>query len=102
MSEAKPLSELRSSSTQAALCIDRSGLCIGSKGEGAIDKSKSGNFATVLSLASRIGSNPLVTIETDSSAYMMKEYDGNTVVMKVALNGARLGADEGDGSDKME
>ena len=80
------------SATHAALCIDASGLCIGSRGEkGAINPLKSGNFATLLSLASRLdnkqvnASTPLVSIETDSSAYIIKEYDGNTVVMKVPV-----------------
>lgn len=71
-----------------ALCIDSYGLCIGKRG-GEIDAGKSGNFAAALSLASRLdtgdgsASMPLLSIETESSAYLVKEYDGNTVVLKV-------------------
>ena len=97
----------------AALCIDASGLCIGSKGEkGAIDSSKSGNFATLISLASHLDkegtANPIVSIETVSSAYLVKEYDGNTVVMKVPTVSDETGAsrnlsgeDEQKSTDKV-
>ena len=85
--------EKGSSMAQAALCIDTSGLCIGSKGTMGmeINESKSGNFAALLSLASRLdtdgnSSPPFVTIETASSAFMIKEYDGNTVVLKVPVH----------------
>mmetsp|Transcript_6205 Transcript_6205/g.9049 ORF Transcript_6205/g.9049 Transcript_6205/m.9049 type:complete len:109 (+) Transcript_6205:65-391(+) len=93
-----------------ALCIDSSGLCVGKRGV-EIDSGKSGNFAAALSLASRLetgdgsASIPLLSIEAESFAYLVKEYDGNTVVLKVPTvvapdtsQGKQSEGDQGGGS----
>eukprot|EP00591_Stephanopyxis_turris_P003837 CAMPEP_0195529748 /NCGR_PEP_ID=MMETSP0794_2-20130614/32387_1 /TAXON_ID=515487 /ORGANISM="Stephanopyxis turris, Strain CCMP 815" /LENGTH=130 /DNA_ID=CAMNT_0040661103 /DNA_START=20 /DNA_END=412 /DNA_ORIENTATION=+ len=74
-----------------ALCIDSSGLCLGSKG--IIDTSRSGVYNTIAKLASQLnngsdgggGEMPLVSIETNMACLLVKEYDGHTVVMRVPV-----------------
>mmetsp|Transcript_14510 Transcript_14510/g.17508 ORF Transcript_14510/g.17508 Transcript_14510/m.17508 type:complete len:142 (+) Transcript_14510:79-504(+) len=73
--------------TSGALCNDPSGLCLGSRG--AIDSSKSGIYTSLVRLAAQIDHGghtndvPLITIETQDSAVLVKEYDGHTVALRV-------------------
>eukprot|EP00560_Eucampia_antarctica_P002048 CAMPEP_0197835460 /NCGR_PEP_ID=MMETSP1437-20131217/25811_1 /TAXON_ID=49252 ORGANISM="Eucampia antarctica, Strain CCMP1452" /NCGR_SAMPLE_ID=MMETSP1437 /ASSEMBLY_ACC=CAM_ASM_001096 /LENGTH=186 /DNA_ID=CAMNT_0043440913 /DNA_START=36 /DNA_END=596 /DNA_ORIENTATION=- len=86
-----------------ALCTDSSGLCLGAKGN--IESSKSGVYATILRLASQLdgcsssaaqsnnssSSNkvPFVSIETDLSNIVIKEYNGaHTVVVRIPTEGS--------------
>jgi len=80
-----------------ALCNDRNGQCLGSRGN--IDASQSGIYTSIAKLASmldsgsNLGSNeqqqqqlaevPLVTIQTDKATLLVKEYGGRTVVFRV-------------------
>jgi hypothetical protein len=87
------------------LCNDRSGLCLSSAG--AIDSSNSGVYTNLVRLATQLqqqgkatDSTPLITIETYSSAIIVKEYDGHAVALKVpsaspteVANGDEAGAD---------
>jgi hypothetical protein len=75
------------------LCNDPSGLCLSSKGE--IDHSNSGVYTNLVRLASQLrqqgeatDSAPLITIETDSSALLVKEYDGHAVALRVPSTSA--------------
>lgn len=70
------------------LCNDPSGLCLASKG--SIDASNSGVYTSLVRLASQLknkgeatDSSPLITIECDTSAILVKEYDGHTVALRV-------------------
>jgi hypothetical protein len=90
------------------LCNDSSGLCLSSKGE--IDSSNSGVYTNLVRLASQLqqqgeatDSAPLITIETDDSALLVKEYDGHAVALRVpstsaaakeASNGEDTGSDD--------
>lgn len=82
-----------------ALCTDSSGLSLGSKGN--IDSSKSGVYATILRLASQLdgcgsiqtsssstNKPPFVSIETDISNVVIKEYGSHTVVVRIPTEGA--------------
>lgn len=69
-----------------ATCNDRNGLCLGSRG--AMDASKSGVFTSLVKLAAQLdpGSDPpLITIETDKAALLVKEYDGHAVALRVPV-----------------
>jgi hypothetical protein len=75
------------------LCNDSSGLCLSSKGE--IDSSNSGVYTNLVRLASQLqqqgeatDSAPLITIETDASALLVKEYDGHAVALRVPSTSA--------------
>mmetsp|Transcript_14109 Transcript_14109/g.29669 ORF Transcript_14109/g.29669 Transcript_14109/m.29669 type:complete len:130 (-) Transcript_14109:212-601(-) len=94
-----------------ALCNDQNGLCLGVRGN--IDASKSGVYTSIAKLAmlldngSQDDSNevPLVSIQTDQAAFLVKEYGGRTVVFRVPAseggNGDQVGeienGDLGDG-----
>lgn len=94
-----------------ALCNDQNGLCLGVRGN--IDASKSGVYTSIAKLAmlldngSQDDSNevPLVSIQTDQAALLVKEYGGRTVVFRVPAseggNGDQVGeienGDLGDG-----
>uniref|UniRef100_A0A6S9CT86 Late endosomal/lysosomal adaptor and MAPK and MTOR activator 5 n=1 Tax=Ditylum brightwellii TaxID=49249 RepID=A0A6S9CT86_9STRA len=70
-----------------ALCNDLSGLCLGARGE--IETSKSGVYTSIARLASQLDSGreggdvPLITIQTNRSALLIKEYYGHAVVLRV-------------------
>ena len=88
-----------------ALCNDQNGLCLGSQGD--IDTSKSGVYTSIAKLASMLDSTvdgssggsaknntnqqqqqqqqevPLVSIQTEKAALLVKEYGGRTVVFRV-------------------
>jgi hypothetical protein len=75
------------------LCNDSVGLCLSSKGE--IDSSNSGVYTNLVRLASQLqqqgeatDSAPLITIETDASALLVKEYDGHAVALRVPITSA--------------
>jgi hypothetical protein len=73
------------------LCNDPSGLCLISKGNMSCGN-ESGVYTSLVRLASQLSPNqqanannapPLVTIETDSTSILVKEYDGHTVAVTV-------------------
>lgn len=69
-----------------AICNDRNGSCLAAKG--AVAASTSGVFTSLTKLASQInpGSDPpLITIETDKAALLVKEYDGHAVALRVPV-----------------
>ncbi|KAL3822249.1 hypothetical protein ACHAXA_005882 [Cyclostephanos tholiformis] len=78
------------------LCNDQNGLCLGFRGD--IDASRSGIYTSIAKLASELdgtvdgsggGDNsndmPLVSIQTEKSALLVKEYGGRTVVFRVPV-----------------
>lgn len=82
-------------SIDGILCNDPSGLCLMSKGT-MKDNEDSGAYTSLARLASQLsflqqqqvtnmsnGESPLITIETDTSRILIKEYDGHAVAMKV-------------------
>lgn len=95
-----------------ALCNDHSGQCLGSRGN--IDASKSGVFTAIAKLASQLdstvdgtGSNlrevPLVSIQTEEAALLVKEYGGRTVVFRVPTDADKAAGDrEQMGDDGAE
>eukprot|EP00581_Thalassiosira_minuscula_P030947 CAMPEP_0183785620 /NCGR_PEP_ID=MMETSP0739-20130205/66595_1 /TAXON_ID=385413 /ORGANISM="Thalassiosira miniscula, Strain CCMP1093" /LENGTH=149 /DNA_ID=CAMNT_0026029627 /DNA_START=84 /DNA_END=533 /DNA_ORIENTATION=- len=75
-----------------ALCNDQNGQCLGSRGN--IDASQSGVYTAIAKLASQLDSTvdgsggnrqevPLVSIQTEKAALLVKEYGGRTVVFRV-------------------
>eukprot|EP00579_Thalassiosira_antarctica_P022370 CAMPEP_0201991098 /NCGR_PEP_ID=MMETSP0904-20121228/93721_1 /ASSEMBLY_ACC=CAM_ASM_000553 /TAXON_ID=420261 /ORGANISM="Thalassiosira antarctica, Strain CCMP982" /LENGTH=126 /DNA_ID=CAMNT_0048545399 /DNA_START=79 /DNA_END=462 /DNA_ORIENTATION=+ len=97
-----------------ALCNDRNGQCLGSRGN--IDASQSGVYTAIAKLASQLDSTvdgsrsnqqevPLVSIQTEKAALLVKEYGGRTVVFRVpteAENSEAAGDVEQVGSDDAE
>lgn len=86
-----------------ALCNDQNGQCLGSRGN--IDVSKSGVFTAIAKLASQLdstvdgsGSNlretPLISIQTEKAALLVKEYGGRTVVFRVPTEAGEAAGDE--------
>lgn len=69
------------------LCNDTSGLCLSS--DGAIESANSGVYTNLVRLAAQLQQGeatdaaPLITIETDSAAVIVKEYHGHAVALKV-------------------
>lgn len=74
------------------LCNDASGLCLSSTG--AIDSSHSGIYTNLVRLAAQLqhgeatDTAPLITIETDQAAILVKEYDGHAVAVRVPSSSA--------------
>eukprot|EP01083_Nonionella_stella_P074036 200612_1 len=76
--------------TAALMCCDQNGLCLKKKGN--IDASHSGTYTAVMRLAAQLDGFPssptsstrglTVSIDTDSSSTIIKQFDGHTVVMK--------------------
>ena len=75
------------------LCNDPTGLCIASKGH--IDTENSGIYTSLMRLAAQLpevknaaaqGASPLITIEYDSHATIVKEYDGHVVAVRVPMS----------------
>ncbi len=75
------------------LCNDQNGLCLGFRGD--IDASRSGIYTSIAKLASLLDSTvdgsggrnnpqdlPIVLIQTEKSALLVKEYGGRTVVFR--------------------
>ncbi len=78
------------------MCNDPNGLCLISKGASMnSDNDGSGVYTSLVRLASQLSPHqrrqenenpqppPLITIETDSTSILVKEYDGHTVALKV-------------------
>jgi hypothetical protein len=83
------------------LCNDPNGLCLVAKGKMMTNdptNSNSGVYTSLVRLASQLqehqpsvnkestthnSSSPLITIETDTTAILVKEYDGHAVAMRV-------------------
>ncbi|KAL3768089.1 hypothetical protein ACHAW5_009146 [Stephanodiscus triporus] len=99
------------------LCNDQNGLCLGFRGD--IDASRSGIYTSIAKLASQLDSTvdgsgggnnpqdvPLVSIQTEKSALLVKEYGGRTVVFRVPNTSVAAGnggeEDEGKGGDDNE
>jgi hypothetical protein len=102
------------------LCNDQNGLCLGFRGD--IDASRSGIYTSIAKLASQLDSTvdgsgggnnpqdvPLVSIQTEKSALLVKEYGGRTVVFRVPTEEDKSDAagnggedDEGKGGDDNE
>lgn len=90
-----------------ALCNDENGLCLGSKGD--IDTSQSGVYTAIAKLACQLDSTvdggsggnrrevPLVSIQTEKAALLVKEYGGRTVVFRVPAEANKIEAAVGDG-----
>jgi hypothetical protein len=89
------------------LCNDQNGLCLGFRGD--IDASRSGIYTSIAKLASQLDSTvdgsggrnipqdvPLVSIQTEKSALLVKEYGGRTVVFRVPTEEGKSDA-AGDG-----
>lgn len=67
------------------LCNDASGLCLMSEGD---VQGPPGIYTNLVRLASQLspqeeGSTPLITLESESSAIFVKEYDGRAVAIQV-------------------
>mmetsp|Transcript_13128 Transcript_13128/g.28497 ORF Transcript_13128/g.28497 Transcript_13128/m.28497 type:complete len:126 (-) Transcript_13128:126-503(-) len=94
-----------------ALCNDPAGLCLHCRGN--IDASKSGSYTSLARLAAQLdGGNgveaPLISIETDKAAMLVKEYAGHAVVIRVPVTknneeeGPGGGAETSDGSKQPQ
>jgi hypothetical protein len=78
-----------SATIDGILCNDPSGLCLISKGNMNCEN-ESGAYTNLVRLASQLhpqqqaamNEAPLITIESDSTSILVKEYDGHTVAMK--------------------
>uniref|UniRef100_A0A7S2UDJ8 Late endosomal/lysosomal adaptor and MAPK and MTOR activator 5 n=1 Tax=Attheya septentrionalis TaxID=420275 RepID=A0A7S2UDJ8_9STRA len=74
-----------------ALCNDPNGMCLSSLGT-TVDPSKSGVYTSIARMAamlegSRGGDTPLICIETDKAAVLVKEYHGgHTVALRVPVS----------------
>jgi hepatitis B virus X-interacting protein len=102
------------------LCNDQNGLCLGFRGD--IDASRSGIYTSIAKLASQLDSTvdgsgggnnsqdvPLISIQTEKSALLVKEYGERTVVFRVPAEidktgaaGDGRGVQEGQGGDDKE
>lgn len=95
-----------------ALCNDQNGLCLGHQGD--INATNSGVYTSIAKLASQLDSSidgkgnttnnqqqaiPLVTIQTDKAALLVKEYGGRTVVFRVPSKSVDAIGDEGGNED---
>lgn len=74
----------------SALATDSSGLCLGHIGDPSLSPDRSGSYASILKLASRLdhgagGTGPTVVVEGGGSAILMKEYHGRCVVFRVPV-----------------
>ena len=89
-----------------ALCNDERGLCLGSRGD--VDASAAGVYTSIAKLAGQLDDGveggggggarreaPLVTLQTETAALLVKEYGGRTVVFRVPKE---AGSGEGAGS----
>uniref|UniRef100_A0A6U0KGZ7 Late endosomal/lysosomal adaptor and MAPK and MTOR activator 5 n=1 Tax=Minutocellus polymorphus TaxID=265543 RepID=A0A6U0KGZ7_9STRA len=82
-----------------ALCNDPSGLNLHSRGN--IDASKAGAYTSLARLAAQLDGGggveaPVISIETDNAATIVKEYAGHCVVMRVPASKAEEGESAGD------
>lgn len=83
-----------------AICNDQNGLCLACRG--AMDASKSGVFTSLVKLAAKLdpGSEPpLITIETDKAALLVKEYDGHAVALRTPVTSNSIHAASGGTSE---
>jgi Ragulator complex protein LAMTOR5 len=73
------------------LCNDSSGLCLASRGTMMGETGNSGVYTSLVRLASQLhqqgdsngDATPLITIETEKSAVLVKEYDGHVIAVRV-------------------
>lgn len=74
------------------LCNDTSGLCLISEGAMRGETNNSGVYTNLVKLASQLSphqahhanhNTPLITLESQASAVLIKEYDGRTVAIQV-------------------
>lgn len=80
-----------SSDVGGILCNDPSGLLLGSRGSLHVESANdSGTYTNLVKLAAKLKDpsgqssvSPLITIETEDSAILVKEYDGHAVAMRV-------------------
>ena len=84
------------------MCCDQNGLCLKKKGD--ISALHAGTYTAIIRLASQLegfeSTSVMVSMETDRSATVIKQYDGHTVVMKVPAPGD-VGSDEGVVDDEV-
>eukprot|EP00934_Nitzschia_sp_Nitz4_P008948 Nitzschia sp. Nitz4//scaffold178_size73299//26025//26339//NITZ4_005701-RA/size73299-processed-gene-0.4-mRNA-1//1//CDS//3329539128//8938//frame0 len=73
------------------LCNDVNGLCLVSKGNMSA-QANSGVYSNMVRLASQLSPNqssadannaPLITIECDTSTFLVKDYNGHAVALRV-------------------
>lgn len=89
------------------LCNDSNGLCLVSKGNMNSDN-ESGVYTSLVRLASQLTPyqqasmnnenppSPLITVETNSTSILVKEYDGHTVAIKVGRTDSSKPGDQTD------
>lgn len=96
LSTASPRQQPTTGGIQGIVCNDSTGLCLASKGE-PMDTTNSGIYTSLVRLANQLEGNhtsvdprepisspPLITVETESTNILVKEYyDGHTIAMKV-------------------
>jgi len=100
-----------------ALINDKNGLCLGSQGD--ISTANSGVYTSIAKLANMLDStvdgssgssinqqqqteNPLVSIQTEKAALLVKDYGGRTVVFKVPTTEAENKSEGGSGINNEE
>ena len=92
--------EEHTESPQGLMCCDESGLCL--KKEGDINPLHAGAYTAMIRLASQLegfestGTSAVISMETDRSSTIVKQYDGHTVVMKVPAKGGERNISEDD------
>lgn len=104
-SQLSPLME--SDDLKGIIVNDSSGLCLASEGDGTgLNSSDSGVFTNLIRLASQLqhGGNgsdtpALVTIETDDSVILCKEYLSHCVAVAVPIGGTNKQASSDDRTD---
>ena len=82
-----------------ALCNDPAGLNLHSRGN--IDASKAGSYTSLARLATQLDGGggveaPVISIETDKAAIIVKEYAGHCVVLRVPTTKVEEGAGAAD------
>lgn len=74
-----------SEASQGLMCCDQNGLCLKTKGD--INPLHAGTYTAMIRLASQLdgieSTSVMVSMETDRSVTVIKQYDDHTVVMKV-------------------
>ena len=90
------------------LCNDANGLCLISEG-GMQGENNSGVYSSLVKMASQLSPQsqaihnaPLITLESQSSAVLIKEYDGRTVAIQVPSTQGTSHLNPSDSKDSME
>ena len=85
--------------SQGLMCCDQSGLCLKKKGD--INPHHSGTYTAMMRLALQLdgleSSSVVISMETDKSATVIKQYDGHTVVMKVPASESVINLEKASG-----